>query len=277
MEVYRRIIEKLPPVGLVSLLGLGEPLLHPSIFEMVRLAGQEDREVSITTNGLPLDERVRAGLFQSELDYLRVSVDQVAPTVARNLQHRFSAKAIEYTQMMVKERGKRKVPHIMFNTVVSNLNADHIPEVIRYARRIGIDAVNLIKLAKDTPYVRRIPPEEEEKKFASYHALGEELGLEVRSNYPARNMRYEYCPFYYNFVYINLYGQVTPCCHMPEQRSAVGDLLQEELVEIWNGKRYRRFWDNASKICGDCTLMVWRSDQIVPPKRKPLLWRLFNR
>jgi len=277
MEVYRRIIEKLPLVGLVSLLGLGEPLLHPQIIEMVRLARQGKREVSITTNALTLNEKVRSQLLESGLNYLRISIDQVAETCVGGTQHRFSTKVLKYAELMVKERGDSKVPHIMFNTVVSQLNAVHIPEVIRFAREIGLDEVNLIKLARDTPYLRRIPREEEEEKFASYHALGEQVGLDVRSNYPNRNTTYEYCPFYHNFIYINLYGQVTPCCHMPEQRSAVGDLLQEELVEIWNGKRYRRFWDNAKKICGDCTLMVWHSDQIVPPKWKPLLSKLFHR
>jgi radical SAM protein with 4Fe4S-binding SPASM domain len=276
MDVYRQVIDKLPPAGLASLLGLGEPLLHPSIFEMIRLAGRDSREVSITTNALTIDPRCCTRLLDSGLDFLRISVDQVGDACSGPAHHRFSAKALRNTELMVRERGRATRPHIMLNTVVTNENKEHVPHVIRWARESGVDAVNLIKLARNTPHVRRIPPDEEADRFESYHALGEHLGLELRSNYPLRHLRFDYCPLYYNYLYINLHGQVTPCCHMPEPRSAVGNLLEQNLDQIWSGKALRRFWANAPDICGDCTLMVWRSGQIIPPKPDRLLSRLFG-
>lgn len=258
-HLYERLLSGLPTQGLVSLLGLGEPLLHGRIFDMVRLAKRRGNEVSITTNGSLLDHKKRRAVLDSDLDYLRISVDSVESERASSA-HRAVERVIENTIAMVKLRGREKRPHLMFNTVVSSDTYAGIADVIRRAREIGIDAVNLIRLARNTPTVHRLPRDLEEALFPAWHQLGNEIGIEVRSTYQQRETEWRYCPLWVNYIYINLHGDVTPCCHLPDRAFAVGNLLNQSPREIWHGEKLRLFWELwFPRICRDCTLMTWRS------------------
>jgi radical SAM protein with 4Fe4S-binding SPASM domain len=148
----------------------------------------------------------------------------------------------------------------MFNTVVSVDTYLGVSEVIRKACEVGFDAVNLIRLARNTPAVHRVPLDVEEDLFPEWHRLGEDIGIEVRSTYTQRDEEWHYCPLWANYIYINLYGDVTPCCHLPERAFAVGNLLRQDLDDIWHGKKLRKFWSmQFPEVCADCTLMTWHS------------------
>ncbi len=59
--------------------GLGEPLLHPDIVEMVALAEELGARTELITNGLLLDQEMAEGLVQAGLDTLVISVDGASP------------------------------------------------------------------------------------------------------------------------------------------------------------------------------------------------------
>jgi radical SAM protein with 4Fe4S-binding SPASM domain len=258
---YKRLLGKLPTTGLVSLLGLGEPLLHKQLFDMVRLAKARGNEVSITTNGSLLDAHKSQAVLDSGLDYLRVSVDSVEQADNPSA-HLVVDRVIDNAHTMVELRGDAEKPHLMFNTVVYSDTYQGIPDVIHTAHQIGFDAVNLIRLARNTATMHRLPKATEEKLFPEWHQYGEKLGIEVKSTYTQRNETFCYCPLWINYIYINLYGDVTPCCHLPERTSAVGNLLKQSLQQIWQGDSMQKFWDTQfAKVCAGCNLMTWHSPE----------------
>jgi Fe-coproporphyrin III synthase len=78
MATYRRLVEGLrdiPTLQAVAFWGLGEPLLHPNILEMVAEAGRLGARTELISNGLLLDARMAEGLIQAGLDTLILSVD----------------------------------------------------------------------------------------------------------------------------------------------------------------------------------------------------------
>jgi radical SAM protein with 4Fe4S-binding SPASM domain len=256
-RLYRKLLSRLPTAGLVSLLGLGEPLLHRRIFDMVRLAEERGNLVSITTNGSLLDAGRREMVLESSLHYLRVSVDSVKPE-AHPSGHPVIGKVLSNCSAMADIRGDSARPHLMFNTLVSEATHEGISDVIQAAKDIGFDAVNLIRLARNTESAQRVAPGIEEACFEEWHRLGEGSGIEVRSTYESRSAPPRYCPFWTNYIYINLYGDVTPCCHLPGRQHAVGNLRRQTLREVWHGERMRRFWsEQYYSVCAGCTLMTW--------------------
>ncbi len=78
MDTYRRLVDGLrsvPSLQFVSFWGLGEPLLHPGIVEMVALARGLGAKTEMVTNGLLLSREVSESLVEAGLDSLVVSVD----------------------------------------------------------------------------------------------------------------------------------------------------------------------------------------------------------
>ena len=78
MEDYRRALDTMPPtVETVFFGGMGEPLFHPEILEMVALASAKGVEVELLTNGTLLSEAMITGLIDAGLDRLWISIDDL--------------------------------------------------------------------------------------------------------------------------------------------------------------------------------------------------------
>jgi len=78
MEMYEKIVNECGKYKLFTLKFSmrGEPLMHPNIVEMVRMAKMAGiKEVWINTNGGLLTEKLARGLFQSGVDWITVSFD----------------------------------------------------------------------------------------------------------------------------------------------------------------------------------------------------------
>jgi len=84
MEVYQKLmdglrkLESLPKR--VSFWGMGEPLVHPQIVNMVAEANQLGAETLVISNGLLLDEEKAKGLVDAGLDRLILSIDGTSTT-----------------------------------------------------------------------------------------------------------------------------------------------------------------------------------------------------
>ncbi len=83
-ETFVRLLEQLPGARRLPLQGLGEPLMHPRFFDMVRHAAERGIEVSTNTN-LTLITPARAErCVTSGLAELHVSIDGAS---ARTFEH----------------------------------------------------------------------------------------------------------------------------------------------------------------------------------------------
>jgi MoaA/NifB/PqqE/SkfB family radical SAM enzyme len=81
-SVFDRIVEGVrgfSPVPSILFGGLGEPLSHPGIVEMVRRAKAVGSSVELITNGMLLDKAMSTQLVDAGLDMLWVSLDGATP------------------------------------------------------------------------------------------------------------------------------------------------------------------------------------------------------
>ncbi len=76
-ELFRQILDGLPDLAALVLTWNGEPMAHPRVFDMIRLARQRGIHVCMFTNGTMLDARRRMQLMQSGLSELVVSMEGV--------------------------------------------------------------------------------------------------------------------------------------------------------------------------------------------------------
>ena len=167
---------------------------------------------------------------------------------------------------IIKKRNSEglKKPYITVQQVIYKGNND-TPDVIKLASTLKVDRVNLIR-----PYVKfnacmAQPWKDRLRIYRLAEKLGRELHIRIDmfeyaffSGYKRFLWKYfnqlfgfnNWCPRLYDFVYITMKGEVTPCCELP--RYIVGDLKTQTLEEIWNGKKMNAYRNNHKKICKDC-------------------------
>ena len=78
LEDFKRVLSTMPKtVETIFFGGMGEPMFHRDILEMIRLAAETGAEVELLTNGTLLSEEMIRGLIDAGLCKLWVSIDDL--------------------------------------------------------------------------------------------------------------------------------------------------------------------------------------------------------
>ncbi|MCF6150336.1 MAG: radical SAM protein [Candidatus Kuenenia sp.] len=264
-DLFKNIIDRIDSHYNVTLTGWGEPLLHPQLLEMIAYAKNKGHKVGLTTNGLLLAHFIE-NFIESQLDKLTISLDSVDDGVSAKDGHPPSKVVQKNVQSLIKLRGTKSIPVITIQITMHD--EKQCLDAVRFAGVIGADRVYLIRLniPMDKSSFKRPDLKEELKIYEKSEQIAKKCGLQVDNNYTAfdnvlfrllykkmRPVMYrfdKYCPKPYDYLYINIDGRATPCCDLP--RHEVGNILKEDVDEIWNGENMRYFRKNQNDICGTC-------------------------
>jgi MoaA/NifB/PqqE/SkfB family radical SAM enzyme len=142
---YGRIVEGLKafsPVPTVFFGGLGEPLAHPRIVEMIRQAKTAGAKVELITNGILLNEAVALQLIQADLDVLWVSLDGATPESYSDVRLGATLpRVIENLRRLpyLRYRGSRlkTVMPLGIAFVAMKRNVAELPAVLQLGTRLG--------------------------------------------------------------------------------------------------------------------------------------------
>jgi MoaA/NifB/PqqE/SkfB family radical SAM enzyme len=198
IELYRKVISEIKAMEIKSLklYFFGEPLLHPEIGEILRLATGACDRVELTTNGMPMTAKRVQEIVDAEVDYMRVSIyDHIAhpENVVRNVRLLWEAR---------QARGASK-PFI-FVKVFDQAQADSVrADYEGICDEIGCEELHSI--GSDMIQIKRL------------------TGTQVACPYP-----------FYNLV-VKSNGDVVPCCVAWEKSLVVGNAKEQTLSEIWRG------------------------------------------
>ena len=85
LEHFRRVIASMPSsVETIFFGGMGEPLFHKDICDMVRIAADTGAEVELLTNGTLLTETMIHNLIDAGLSRLWISIDDLESDISTN-------------------------------------------------------------------------------------------------------------------------------------------------------------------------------------------------
>jgi MoaA/NifB/PqqE/SkfB family radical SAM enzyme len=120
--------------------GLGEPLSHPNILQMVAEVKALGAEVELITNATLLDEKMSRGLIDAGLDRLWVSLDGAHPESYTDV--RLGAALPTVIANIARFRDCRlpvhlPTPQIGIAFVAMKRNIADLPELLRLGRRLG--------------------------------------------------------------------------------------------------------------------------------------------
>jgi radical SAM protein with 4Fe4S-binding SPASM domain len=286
-EVFGRLVDQFSQVTHLHLQGLGEPMMHPRLFEMIAYAVSKGIHVTSTSNLTLLSPRRAAQCVESGLDELNISVDSATPEIYEQIRvgSRFArveqnvAQLIETRSRLASEKPRLKLVAVLMKQTLSGL-----PDLVRLARRWMIPELFVQHLCHDfaesslpTEYepMRRFVDEqtlltyddkEVERAFADTKRIAEELGITLRlpscqpNPHPPGTPGRTRCDWPWERSYVSYQGLSMPCCTIATpDRFSFGNMAEEGVDPIWNGAAYNRFREQLSSeeppaICRTCSV-----------------------
>lgn len=135
----------------MSLWGWGEPLLHPSLGEILREARRYNAAILLSTNGQNLDrDEIAEALIEHPPTFLIVALDGL--TDASNAHFRAGARlepALKGTEKLAKEKAHRgqRFPILHMRFMAMKHNRHELGEAEGFARSHGFDMLSIRRLS----------------------------------------------------------------------------------------------------------------------------------
>jgi len=255
-------VHQMPTVQEVFFSGMGEPLCHPDIAQMVSRLSDAVR-VSLLTNGTLLTDERSKQLIDAGLDTLWVSMDGFEQESYESIQlgSRFDLIVNHIKGFNRARQGTEVKLGITF--VVTPDNVEQLQKINAFADVFGVDEINISHM---------IPGEVTEKDamVRFYHRTDIPVGKMHRFTGKANATRENVCPFLeQKAVFIKWNGDVVPCmqllhsCHtyLYEEKRTVtgvsyGNLLHNTLQQAWKREDYQAFRKRVNTFyfpfCREC-------------------------
>jgi MoaA/NifB/PqqE/SkfB family radical SAM enzyme len=162
MATYGRLLDslrKIRTVHTVAYWGIGEPLMHPRIAEMVGSTHDLGLQTELITNAQLLDETLAAGLIDAGLDRIVISIDGTTPAGLPDSRLGADLGRIQENvgilRRLRQDRGVR-TPEIAAEFVLMRRNLGQVRDLPGIARELGAGSVYLTNVL---PYSRDVAAE----------------------------------------------------------------------------------------------------------------------
>lgn len=248
----------------VTLMGWGEPTVHPHFVEMLGRIDRHSAKKYFCTNGMRLDELKKA-IFDYHVDLIGVSLDGATPETNNRIRRGSDLNRIVASLREI-EREKKYLgvtyPYINFVFCAMKSNLHELPALVRLAYEIGLEEVKVVFLTvfqeellgeslwDDMARVRDI--------FTQTTELGEELGISIKLPHlpgedPAGEQCHKDCFVGWRDFFLGSDGFVRPCMSTPEQFFHID--VTKTFLEQWNHptmQRHRRIVNVQGEMAQAC-------------------------
>lgn len=235
-------------VPAVELTGGGEPLMHPSIKDILDIIAEKKLELGLVTNGSLLNEDILNKIKHPK--WIRFSMDS-ATEKTRMLVHRswkgeFGA-TLENLQRVIDR--KFKDCKIGVSYIIQPENIDEITKAAELYKEAGVDNVRF-SYAFTTKYDKLLTQEErnratfllnqakrlEDKKFKVFVMEGR------LDDFAPAEKTFSFCGYQMFTFQIGVDCMVYPCCILKYYKKyAFGDLRKQSLKDIIFGEKRKKY------------------------------------
>ena len=275
MEVFKSLEPLMDTIEEVTLMGWGEPTIHPHFTEMLEIINRHSARKYFCSNGMNL-KKIKDALFDYKVDVFAVSLD--GATDATNSRIRRGSKIDQITQDLkdiVAEKKRRGLsyPYINFVFCAMKSNIDELPDMVRLAAEIGLEEVKAVYL---TVFNEEMLEESlwgcEDKireVFAETERLGEELRVSKKQPHVigedvAEDHSHKDCFVAWRDFFLGSDGYVRPCMSTPVKFFRYDK--DADFMTIWNSPEYQNYraivndeekMDSPCKICYQSSHCNW--------------------
>ena len=249
-DEFKVVVEKIRPfTNYIYLHVLGEPLLHPQLDEILRIAESNGLNINITTNGSLLQQKKEI-LLKHKIRQINISLHDAEENISSDKWSEYLKTALEFARVMAPTTYICLRLWNSTNEKSADFNALCLKEITSAFNLTNEELSNEttgngIKLT-DHIFLQRAPRFEWPDKKKS--------GEQIRKT----------CYALRDHIAILSDGQVVPCCLDADANMKLGDIFTDDLAEILETKKaqeikkgfeQRKVVEPICATCGFSTLL----------------------
>ena len=255
MDVFRSFEPLMDTIEEITLMGWGEPTIHPHFNEMLEIINNHSARKYFCSNGMNL-KNIKESIFKYNVDVFAVSVDGATYETNARIRRGSDLNVIkEDLKSIVQERNSRnlKYPWINFVFCAMASNIHELPDLVRLAAEIGIEEVKVVYLTvfNEELLDETLWGKEELVKevFAEAEKVGEETGIVLKlphisgEDIGGENFHKE-CFVSWRDFFLGSDGYVRPCMSTPVKFFKYDS--QKPFMDIWNSPEYQEYRKNVN-------------------------------
>jgi len=270
LSEFKKIVDGMPLVKKISLVGAGEPLMNPSLFDMLTYAKSKGILAGFATNGMLLTEETCHKIIGAGVNWVNISIDSADKKRYESIRKGANfGTLIKNIRNFVRLKGNSRSPELSMWFVVMEENLKELTDIIKLAKELGVvmvsaqlahhwsnDALKKAASGLDSEDFQR------ELKIELKKAMGYAVKNGISFDYvnvPDKSLN-RACKWPWKSCYITAEGFITPCCLQGSDPDILnfGNLLKSDFKDIWNCAAYQGFRkslksENPPDICIGCT------------------------
>lgn len=265
MEVFRSFEPLMDSVEEVTLMGWGEPTIHPHFNEMLEIINKHSARKYFCTNGMNL-KKIKDAIFDFNVDVFAVSLDGATDETNGRIRRGSKIEVIKEDLKDIvrikKERGL-KYPWINFVFCAMQSNIRELPDLVRLAAEVGIEEVKVVyltvfeeSLLHETLWGHEALVRE---VFEEAIKVGEELGIVLKLPHyvgedVAGDKKHKDCFVSWRDFFLGSDGYVRPCMSTPIHFFEYDK--DRDFMEMWNSQEYQNYRsivNDQKKMDAPCT------------------------
>lgn len=267
LDRVRQIVDQVPDLAKISLVGIGESFMNKELWQIVRFAKSKGIEIGTTTNGTILTDRIVSEILESGIDWLNFSLDGATKATYEKMRHgAVFEEVLANTRRIVEAARGRKRPALAIWFLANRENIAELPMMVPLVKELGIPSLNI----QGVHYWGH-PDWHERATHANTISDLKDILRQVRDQAREAGVQFQWfnlpdqtagrgCKWPWKGAYITADGYVTPCCENGSDPNRInfGNLFEQPFTEIWNSEAYRKFRrelrspDGRPSICIDC-------------------------
>lgn len=250
-DTFRTIIDKIYlHTNTLMFYFMGEPFINKDSYKMIRYA--KDNKISFITTCTNGDLVNPIKLVQSGIDEVNFQIGGI--TQETHEMYR-KGSTLEKVMCNLKEtlrlRNELNIKmRIVCGFILMKHNEHEVNDFKILMQNLGVDEALIID-----PCVRTIEQGQEMLPTDKTHWIYNPEAFEKGQLIP--KILADKCPWIYYSMTILVNGDVVPCCRDALGQYVMGNILDQELDDIWNGKKFknfRRVLNNDQRKINICSL-----------------------
>jgi radical SAM protein with 4Fe4S-binding SPASM domain len=284
---FAAIMEQFPHLRELHLQGMGEPMMHPQLFEMVTYAVHRGATVTTNSNLTLMSERRAEQCITSGLSVLHISLDGATAASYEDIRQGANFERVVENIHKV-SRAKIRLgsdsPLLRLVVVVMRRNLEELPDLVRLAHQCSIHSIFVQHLSQEFGESSMLPhyepmhafvqketlmgedPHRVERYFAAARSVAAELAVELRlpriqpASCTGRGATPHACDWPWSRAYVTYQGYAIPCCMIATpDRLHMGNMIEHGVETIWSGRQYQTFRnqldsDEPPELCRACSV-----------------------
>lgn len=233
----------------VTLMGWGEPTVHPHFEEMLSVIDRHAARKYFCTNGMKLDKLHKA-VFDHHVDVFAVSIDGAKPETNDLIRKGSDLRKINENLTKIittKHNYGLKYPYVNYVFCAMRRNLHELPSVVDMAATMGLEEVKVVFLTAFSPDLVAETlygwEAETEEVFADAIQRAEKQNILLKLPYirgtdPAAAKEHRDCFVAYRDFYLGSDGYVRPCMSTADKFFKFDP--ERDFKEMWNASEYQQ-------------------------------------